>query len=211
MTDDAMSLFQAVRHQSPQRGEDIRVPTSSGQGRDLHGLAMNPGSPSYRERIPKPPCHKCGEDHFPGREYDHPWTPEPVAVHDEPVSATSMVRRPQVIDVEPAASTPTVRLAVYVGRGDAFVVAVEESPDWDTVESWKVPDSEVIQILKVVRALGVKVADKTGGELTSLGMHDASQHAQDNDRGATRPGGGGPRRSRPAAGGEEESVSSGAA
>jgi hypothetical protein len=204
-----MSLFQAVRHAGPARSEDIRVPTSGGGSRDLHSLAMVPGSPGYTARIPRPPCHRCGEDHFPGREYDHPWTQEPVTVHDEPVSATSIVRRPQIIDAEPAA--PTVRLAIYVGRGDAFVVAVESSPDWDTVESWKVPDDQVVQILKVVRALGVKVADKTGGELQSLAMHDVSQHAQDYERGPARPGGGGPRRPGPAAGGEEGRESSGAA
>jgi len=190
MSSDALELFRAARPQGPPVPTgDIRAP-SSNRSRELHGLAMVPGQPGYNERIPKPPCFQCGEDHWPNQSYDHPWTPEPAPIHDEPVQASPSFRRTEVIEVAPAQ-----RLAIYVGRGDAFVLTVESPPDWDSVESWKVPDDQVIQIIKVVRALGIKIADKTGGELTSLGMHDdAGQHAQNNGRGAEGAGSAGPRR-----------------
>jgi len=69
---DAMDMFNAMRPPSPALGGDIRQSSS-----DLHNLAMVPGSPAYNQRIPKPPCWQCGEDHFPGRSYDHAWMAEP--------------------------------------------------------------------------------------------------------------------------------------
>jgi len=119
---DAMDMFNAMRPPSPALGGDIRQSSS-----DLHNLAMVPGSPAYNQRIPKPPCWQCGEDHFPGRSYDHTWMAEPVQVHDEPVAASAVVRRPQVVEVPVAEH----RVALYVGRGDTYVVAVESPPDWD--------------------------------------------------------------------------------
>jgi len=105
---DAMDMFNAMRPPSPALGGDIRQSSS-----DLHNLAMVPGSPAYNQRIPKPPCWQCGEDHFPGRSYDHTWMAEPVQVHDEPVAASAVVRRPQVVEVPVAEH----RVALYVGLG----------------------------------------------------------------------------------------------
>src|SRR5215831_17938269 len=109
---DAMAWLQAARPQVPAPSEDIQAP-SSGRSRELHDLAMVPGSAAYRARIPRPPCYQCGEDHFAGRAYSHEWTPEPPAIHDEPVSATAITRRPTVIE-QPLDTTPTRRVALYV-------------------------------------------------------------------------------------------------
>jgi hypothetical protein len=201
MTDDALGIFNAMRPPSPQAGEGIRAPASS-RSRELHDLAMVPGSPGYTARIPRPPCHACGEDHFPGREYDHPWTPEPVAIHDEPVSASSIVRRPQIVDAE--AQPVPFRVALYVGRGDTYVVAVEYPPEWDTRTAFRVPSDQVMPLIEMARALEVKITDKTGGDLFMLESEYAREHEKDNGRGAASPGGGGARRPRPAARGPQE-------
>src|SRR5215471_175581 len=194
-----MEMFKAMRPPSPAIGEDIRVPAQRtvptvGGARDLHDLAMTPGSPAYRARIPRPPCHHCGEDHFPGSSYDHELMSEPVAVHDEPVAATAVVRRPQVIDMPPPVLV-AFRVALYVARGDTYAVCVETPPDWDQVESWKVEPAMVMPLINLARALGQKIVDRTGGDLLMLEQEYVSQHAQDHGRGTPSAGGRGARRS----------------
>lgn len=195
MAGDALDLFRATRPQGPPVPTgDIRAP-SSNRSRELHGLAMVPGQPGYNERIPKPPCYKCGEDHWPNQPYDHPWEPEPAHIHDEPVQASPSFRqRTEVIEVAPA-----LRLAVYVGRNDLYVLSVESPPDWDAVQSFKVTDDMLLLMVRMARALGVKVYDKTGGDLVMLEQEDAGQHAKDNGRGAEGAGSPGPRRPGPPA------------
>ena len=80
---------------------------------DLHNLAMVPGTPGYNARIPKPACFRCGEDHHPNVDYGHPWEAEPV--HDEPVSASAIMRRPpsDVLAAEP----PRLRLLQRLRSG----------------------------------------------------------------------------------------------
>jgi hypothetical protein len=214
---DALEMFRAMRNGLNAPGaemgsgqQDIRpagnhaVETVGGSV-DLHDLAMVPGSAAYRARIPKPPCYQCGEDHFPGRPYDHEWTPEPPPIHDEPVSATAVMHRPSptatILDVQPTSSR---RVALYVGRNDTYVVAVEAAPDWDTVISFKVPSELVLPLVSLARALDVKVADKTGGDLFMLEEEDARQHAQAYDRGSAGAGDHQPRRQEPAADRQEE-------
>ena len=196
---DAMDMFNAMRPPSPALGGDIRQSSS-----DLHNLAMVPGSPAYNQRIPKPPCWQCGEDHFPGRSYDHPWTAEIEQVHDEPVSATSVIRRPQTIDVQ--APPVPFRVALYVGRGDTYVVAVEYAPEWDTRTAFRVPSDQVMPLIEMARALEVKITDKTGGDLFMLEQEYVGQHAQTNGRSTASPGGGGPRRPGPDAAGPQEDL-----
>lgn len=204
---DAMDLFRAARPTSPSVGGDLRPATSN----DLHSLAMSPDSPSYRARIPPPPCSRCGEDHFPGRQYDHPWTQEAEPVHDEPVAASAVLRRPApqmpTYDAESHAVSLR-RVALYVGRGDTYVVAVEAAPDWESVESgtFRVEPGYVLALVKLARALDIKIVDKTGGDLLMLEQEDVGQHAQNNGRGAARPGGSGTRRPGPAADGPQESL-----
>jgi len=166
---------------------------------------MVPGSPGYNARIPKPPCYRCGEDHVPGRDYGHDWEPEPRQVHDEPVAAGPSFSRRSGTVVEVQVDTSAQRVALYVGRGDTYVISVEEAPDWDAVTTFRVGPDMVLPLVQLARALRVKIADKTGGDLVMLEEEDARQHAQDNGRGAARPGSGEPRRPGLAAGGPQES------
>jgi len=193
-----MTFFQAMRPPSPAPSNDIRAPASN-QSRELHGLAMDPGSPSYRARIPPPPCFQCGEDHVPGHSYDHAWMAEPAQVHDEPVAAAPTYRRTQTVDVLAAADVSR-RVALYVGRGDMYVIAVEEAPEWDVVEggNFRVEPAYVLSLVKLARALGVKIVDKTGGDLLMLEQEYASQYAQDHGRGTPPAGDRSPRLPGPA-------------
>lgn len=202
---DALDMFRAFRPSPPAGDPDIRQPppsrTGASDGRDLHGLAMVPGSAAYRARIPRPPCYRCGEDHQATLDYDHVWEAEPTSlVHDEPVSATAVGRRANVVDVA-LPSAAGRRVALYVGRQDTYVVAIEEAPDWDSVINFKVESSLVLPLINMARALGAKVADKTGGDLLMLEQEaiDARQHASTDDRSAATAGGDQPRRSGPVA------------
>lgn len=199
MSDDAMTLFNAMRPPSIGPSEDIRPVAARrpvqtvGGSRDLHDLAMVPGSAAYRARIPRPPCFQCAEDHVAGQAYDHDWMPEPQPVHDEPVAASAVLRRSpstQVVEV----AQPNQRLALYVGRGDTYVISVEQAPDWDAVSTFKVPPEMVMPLINLARALGTRISDKTGGDLLMLEQDYAGQYAKDNGRSAQAPGNPGARR-----------------
>lgn len=194
MQGDALDMFRAMRPELPQVVSDgVRPAGNLPQGqRDLHSLAMVPGTPGYNSRIPLPPCAACGEDHVPTHEYGHPWMAQ--QFHDEPVSAGAVSRRP-VVPLNATAAEPLadVRVAVYVGRGDTYVVAAEMAPDWETVRSFKVMPELVMPMVNLARALGIKVSDKTGGDLVELGEkygEPAQAHAggaaSAGDRGARR-------------------------
>jgi hypothetical protein len=166
---DAMDFMRMARPQMPANG-DIRPARGDINGVPIDDLAVNPSSPNYRSKLPPPPCVKCGEDHVPNRTYDHGYVlEEPQASYVHAVQQGSFTPPPQ-----PA--QPNKRMAVYVGRNDMFVVAVEEAPDWDATATFKVPEDKVMDLVKLARALGVKVQDKTGGELSGLSM-DASESA----------------------------------
>jgi hypothetical protein len=214
MSDDALGLFQAMRPQAPGLNSDIRRGTGNLPANmpDLHNLAMVPGTPGYNARIPKPACFTCGEDHHPNVDYGHPWAAEPV--HDEPVSASAIMRRPPPdVPVAEPSDFPAVqpvlqqRVALYVGRGDTYVIAVEQAPDWESAQTFKVQPEQVVPLIQMARALGVKVFDKTGGDLLMLEqeMSNArSKPAQDHGRGAQGDGSGQPRRQGPDTPGAEE-------
>lgn len=160
---------------------------------------MVPGTPGYTARIPRPPCYQCGDDHVPNMQYSHEWMAEPVQVHDEPVSASAIMRRPApaVFDTQVAASLPSHRVALYVGRGDTYVVAVEQAPDWDAEQTFKVQPELVLPLIQMARALGVKISDKTGGDLLMLEQeYGGSKPQADHDRGAQGAGDHQPRRQR---------------
>jgi hypothetical protein len=206
---DALEIFRAARAAPPApmsfSTSGYQVNTVGG-GRDLHDLAMVPGSPGYNARIPKPPCIRCGEDHFPGREYDHEWTADAPMVHDEPVAATVRRVTPTVVEVAPAAQ---FRVGLYVGRGDQYVISVEAAPDWDASVTFKVESDDVLPLIWLARALGVKIADKTGGDLVMLEEEYARKYAQDHGRGAASAGDRGARRPGPESAGYEKSLEAG--
>jgi hypothetical protein len=158
------------------RAETPFVPTPGGN-RSVDELSTIPGTAAYRAKMPPPPCYRCGEDHAPNRPYDHPYMQEPHVISPDP-QVHQMVDRIRAegaaeygngthrMEVTEIASPK--RVAVYVGKNDTYVVSVEEPPDWDTVESFKVPEERVVGLVKLARALGVKVQDKTGGDLAAL-------------------------------------------
>lgn len=58
------------------------------------------------------------------------------------------------------------RVAIYVGRGEFFVLKVEENPpEWDDVYTKRLSRAEVLLLLPVLRVLNIKIKDLTGGEL----------------------------------------------
>ena len=202
MTDDALGLFQQMRPPSPALSPEIR--RSAGNlpagAPDLHSLAMVPGTPGYNSRIPKPPCYRCGEDHHPNTDYGHPWEGEPV--HDEPVTPALSCADPRPTHSVPVRGAPgsQQRVALYVGRGDTYVVSVEMGADWDAVRSFKVAPDQVMPLVNLARALGVKIADKTGGDMVMLEQeHDDARRepTQDNVRSTASDGDREPRRQGP--------------
>ena len=172
------------------RAEDQVINAPDGSVRHVDELMTIPGTAAYRAKMPPPPCFKCGEDHQPNRRYDHPYMQEPhvisadLQVHDmidrvRAEGAAEYGNAPPRMEVTqiPSTPTPTHRVAVYVGKADTYVVAVESSPDWDTEESFKVADTEVVLLVRLARALGVKVTDKTGGDLVGLEADSAGKSA----------------------------------
>ena len=171
------------------RADDQVISAPDGSVRHVDELLTVPGTAAYRSKLPPPPCFKCGEDHIPNRPYDHPWMQEPHVISPDP-QVHQMVDRirqegareygnqpyinAEVVEVSREPAPPPVRVAVYVGRGDdMYVVAAEAGPDWDTVRSFKVEAKNVLPMINLVRALGIKVQDKTGGDLVALGEKDA--------------------------------------
>jgi hypothetical protein len=170
MADDPMPFLQ---HARPTLGPDIR-PIAAGEinGRPLDELSTSPTSPLYRSKIPLPPCHQCGEDHIPGKSYGHNWMPEPEPLKEPELHYVHAIEPSQIVPATPLRK----RVAVYVGRSDTYIVAVETPPDWDTEQSFKTTGEEALLMVRMARALGTKIADKTGGDLAALAQ-DASEPA----------------------------------
>jgi len=182
MATDPMAIMRAARpSMDPEsmRAAQQSIPTPTG-ARSVDDLATTPASPGYRSKMPPPPCFKCGEDHQPNKRYDHPWMQEPHVISADPEvhqmidrvrqeGAREHGNQPYVNgEVREVPTTPAKRVAVYVGRNDTYVVAVEEAPDWDSVETFKVIEDQLLAMVQMARALGVKVQDKTGGDLAAL-------------------------------------------
>lgn len=160
------------------RADDRVVRMPDGSMRRVDELSTVPGTSSYASKVPPPPCFKCGEDHVPNGRYDHPWMAEPRVISGDPqvhqmihdMAAPSPYSQAATVSVQ---EVPQRRVAIYVGKGETYVVAVESAPDWDTQEAFKVPEDRVLGLVRLARALGVKVADKTGGDLVMLEQADA--------------------------------------
>lgn len=115
-------------------------------------IVMGPGDPGWTSKVPPP--DKDGS------------TADALDVLKQAAEAAAAAAPVQ--EAAPIAAPATKRVAIYCGRGDQFVVAVEEAPDWDVVKSWKHDGPTAVVIQKVLLVLGVKVQDKTGGELDEL-------------------------------------------
>lgn len=189
--DNVWSMLQAARPRpvidtgtvepgAIRRADSQMVPTPGGN-RSVDDLMTVPGTAAYRSKMPPPPCFKCGEDHQPNRRYDHPYMQEPHVISADPqvhemidrVRAEGAAENGNVSQRVTVTEVPQRRVAVYVGRSDTYVVSVETAPEWDAEESFKVPEDRVLLLVKLARALGVKVQDKTGGDLVAMEELDA--------------------------------------
>lgn len=182
MAMDPMAIMRAARpamDPDSMRSAQQAIPTPDGS-RSVSDLATTPASPGYRSKMPPPPCFKCGEDHHPTKRYDHPWMQEPHVISADPEvhQTIDRIRQEGAIEhgnqpyvngeVREVPSVPTRRVAIYVGKNDLYIVAVETAPDWDTEQTFKVTEETLLLMARLSRALGIKVADKTGGDLAVL-------------------------------------------
>ncbi len=192
MSVDPLSLVDMARPKpaeaassfAPQAGvmrrmRDTMIEDHEGNPRSMAELATTPGSPSYRDKIPKPPCLTCGSDHNPIKEargeYDHvyarmeestdryvgPNIPAPLAVQTPAVASPSLA----------AVGVPARRLSVFPGRGDddyVLIVEQREGDDWEDFHRQKIAGNDLARLLPVLRALDVKLKDRTGGDLVEL-------------------------------------------
>lgn len=155
---DPTALLQALQPQIPEiDGETIRLPqaglltTPSGRKINPNDITPRPGSSEYLKRIP-------------------PSTP---MGNEQALSETVSAVPATLVEAAQAALTNVAvvnqhRVAVYCGRGEMFVLAVEDAPDWDASWQGKMDPRTVLALLPVLRALDVRVQDKTGGELYEL-------------------------------------------
>lgn len=121
----------------------IRPPTAPAS-RGIAGLGMRPGTPEYNARIPPPE------------------TPTVEQVGD----LVMPNGQPMTSSPQQAAEHGSRRVAIYTPRQpDVFSIQIEEAPDWETVESFRIPEESTVHLLHVLRAIGVKIMDKTGGDL----------------------------------------------
>jgi hypothetical protein len=123
----------------------------------IHAMPRGPGDPGYYDRIPPPEKLESSAAAAPA--------PEPAA----PVKSEAQAALP---------APALTRLGIYVGRGEDFIVAVETAPEWDSESSRKVGGDLLLKMLPILRELGIKVVDKTGGELAVLEMEHRAQSTQ---------------------------------
>lgn len=153
------------------RARETQTQDHSGNVRNVDELETRPGTAAYNSKIPPPPCALCAQDHQPGRTYDHEYR-HPGDLVLTPGGQYMPV--PSETAVAPSVATPgvtagTQRVNIIPGRGeDVFILSIEEAPDWDLRDSWKLTASEILPMLPILRGLGVKVRDNTAGELVAL-------------------------------------------
>lgn len=146
---------------------DKRLPTSMGDAA-LADLVVRPGSPAYNRNIPPP----------------DPWT------GGLPLVSQTVQEVPMGSPTnETVAFAQSVgqRVGVYCGRGENFILAVEQAPDWEPSYSKSIDGPTLLQILEVATALSVKVVDKTGGELAVLRLETAHESQETSSRSHSQP------------------------
>lgn len=132
------------------RSPDFKIATGTVDGLgDMGMLSAMPGTPGYAAKM--------------------------AVLQKSPEEPSPLILPPQNM---PVADTlmgvgADKRVAIYVGRGTDFVVAVEEAPEWDAVDQWKLAPELLLALVPVLRALGVKLSDRSGGEFKQL-ERDAS-------------------------------------
>lgn len=148
MAGDALSLIRQVQ----QAGRELTIeakavpviPTPNGQKVSLDDLNPPVGSAAWRARIPPP-------DPDPGPKPAE--TPSLTAETTANAVASSMLT--------------TQRAAIYNSRKDnEFTLIIEQAPDWEPAEggSWKMDGAVLQTVHRVLKVLGLKVVDRTGGD-----------------------------------------------
>jgi hypothetical protein len=122
---------------------------------------MTPDDPGFRKKIPPP----------------DPMSPVELAAIEEEKRRRETAAGGAQSTVAAGVTTPgvaspsTYRLLVTCSRVEgALVVGLECAPDWDVAETWTMTQESARCVARVVRALGVKIKDMSGGE---LGVPDA--------------------------------------
>lgn len=150
------------------------------EAKRLNAIANMPGQPGWRAKVQPP-------------EPDETTVSTPP---DEDLTQNILDRMRQMAPSPgpPAPNGPGVpaignRIAVYYARAAGFVVCVESPPEWDIVQRFQYNEAEALAVVRVCRALGIKVKDTTG-ELSD------GELGKDNDRAAAPPRRGRPRGSK---------------
>lgn len=197
MAVDPMMLVQASRPGpaidigTPERGAIRRARRSviedhSGQNRDPAELEVNPGNAAYRSKIPNPPCKACGADHNPLHEaqgrYNHPYLHPESEASAEVLTATGAL--PEGVSVQPvpavgvsptttplAIGAPAKRMTLFPGKqDDTYLLMIEErqGDDWEDVQGFVLANTLLTRVLPIFDLLGLKIKDRTGGDLVML-------------------------------------------
>lgn len=162
--------LQARQAAAPPRDSRVAIPASI------------PGTPGYNDRIPPPDGPAIGE--VP----DGMLLPEQYSV--EAALAAQQGTAPTMPGAAPMMSSAR-RVVVYCGRGDEEFILCVETPgdDEETLLSKKFQVTELLALLEVVRALGTKVVDRTGGELTTYAISNEQSRGETPTRIGPRPTG----------------------
>lgn len=123
---------------------------------------MTPDDPSYKRKIPPP----------------DPMSPVELAAIEEEkrrqeATAARPAQGPSAVGVTtPGVASPsTFRLLVTSCREeDTLIVGLECAPDWDVTETWTMSVDAAQQVARVMRAIGIRIKDMSGG---FLGVPDA--------------------------------------
>src|SRR4051812_30427798 len=122
---------------------------------------MTPDDPGFRKKIPPPAPMSAIELEAIDEEKRRQGMAAP-----QPAQGSGVAAQPPGV-----ASPSTYRLLVTCSRVEgALVVGLECAPDWDVAETWTMTQESARCVARVVRALGVKIKDMSGGE---LGVPDA--------------------------------------
>ena len=105
---------------------------------------------------------------------------EPLGNEEEveaPILYLPNSREDSLVSQEPLMAAMFGRIAIYNGRNDTFVFGWETPPDWDVEDgkTWKLLPEHACIVAKVLRGIGIKISDKTGGELTAVELERESR------------------------------------
>lgn len=137
------------------RDPNFRVVTGEVPGLgDMSDLSAAPGTPGYYAKLASST-----------RPAPDPVPPQASILLLPNTTGTAV--GPPLVGVT-AAESSSKRVAIYVGRGEDFVVAVEEAPEWEAVDQWKLAPGILLALVPILRALGVRYVDRSGGEFKAL-------------------------------------------